>query len=380
MKKVLLTLLAGLPAFAFAQMHYSIKGKAGKTPAPAKAYLTYTVDKKATTDSADVVDGKFKFKGEVKDLTNATLLLDYKGTGYLNLDRKQKQDVVGLYLEKGTIKVTSTDSLAKAKVTGTKTNLDNAEFKAYMKPANDKINAVMVEYNKATPEQRKSKEFMDGFMAKYNPVQKDQTELLKTFVKTHPDSYMSVTNLTTLVGYNPEYADAAPAFNGLSARVRNTTAGKKYAERLEKWKATGIGQMAPEFAQADTAGKMVSLSSFKGKYVLIDFWASWCGPCRAENPNVVKAYNAYKDKNFTVLGVSLDQPGAKDKWIEAIHKDGLNWTHVSDLKFWDNEVSSAYGIQAIPQNYLLDPTGKIVGKNLRGKDLDDKLEALLGKI
>lgn len=380
MKKALFTLLAALPAVAFAQMPYTIKGKAGKTAAPAKVYLTYAVDKKPVTDSANVVNGKFKLKGNVKDLTSATLLLDYKGAGYINIDRKQKQDVVTLYLEKGKIKVTSTDSLAKAKVTGTKVNLDNAEYKAYMKPATDKISSVMVEYTTATAEQKKSKEFMDGFMAKYNPAQKEQTELLKTFVKTHPDSYMSVTNLTALVGYNPEYSEAAPVFNALSERVRNTTAGKKYAERMEKWKATGIGQMAPEFAQADTAGKLVSLSSFKGKYLLIDFWASWCGPCRAENPNVVKAFNKYKDKNFTILGVSLDQPGAKDKWIEAIKKDGLNWTQVSDLKFWDNEVSAAYGIQAIPQNYLIDPTGKIVGKNLRGKDLEDKLESLLGKI
>jgi peroxiredoxin len=103
-------------------------------------------------------------------------------------------------------------------------------------------------------------------------------------------------------------------------------------------------------------------------------------PCRAENPNVVKAFNKYKDKNFTILGVSLDQPGAKQKWIDAIHKDGLNWTQVSDLKFWQNEVSTAYGIQAIPQNLLLDPSGKIIAKGLRGKDLDNKMEELFGKI
>jgi peroxiredoxin len=108
-------------------------------------------------------------------------------------------------------------------------------------------------------------------------------------------------------------------------------------------------------------------------------WASWCGPCRAENPNVVAAYNAYKDKNFTVLGVSLDQPGKKDLWLQAIEKDGLTWTHVSDLKFWDNAVAKQYGIQSIPANYLIDPTGKIIAKNIRGEELPKKLAELLSK-
>jgi len=131
------------------------------------------------------------------------------------------------------------------------------------------------------------------------------------------------------------------------------------------------------FTQNDTLGIPVSLASFKGKYVLVDFWASWCGPCRRENPNVVKTYNAYKDKGFQILSVSLDQPGAKDKWIKAIHDDNLTWTHVSDLKYWDNEVAKQYGIQAIPANFLLDPEGKIIAKNLRGEDLAAKLSTVL---
>ncbi|MBP6432119.1 MAG: AhpC/TSA family protein, partial [Ferruginibacter sp.] len=139
-----------------------------------------------------------------------------------------------------------------------------------------------------------------------------------------------------------------------------------------------IGSPAIDFIQNDTEGKPISLSSFKGKYVLLDFWASWCRPCREENPNVVKAYNKFKEKKFTVLGISLDRPDAKDNWIQAIKDDGLTWTNVSDLKFWQNEVAQKYKVGSIPQNYLIDPQGIIIAKNLRGQALEDKLCEVLG--
>jgi peroxiredoxin len=152
---------------------------------------------------------------------------------------------------------------------------------------------------------------------------------------------------------------------------------KELSAMTEKIKITAVGQQAPEIALANPAGQVVKLSSLQGKYVLIDFWAKWCGPCRQENPNVVKAYNRFKSKGFEVYGVSLDRN--KEDWVKAIAEDGLTWTHVSDLKYFECQAAKDYNINAIPLSILLDKTGKIIAKNLRGAALEQKLEEVLGK-
>jgi peroxiredoxin len=198
------------------------------------------------------------------------------------------------------------------------------------------------------------------------------------FIKKHPDYLVSVEALKDAVGYLPD--DIPPydkLFNGLNKEVRKSKEGVALKKTIDGFMAVRIGAEAPLFQQADTSGKMLNLKDLRGKYVLIDFWASWCGPCREENPNVVKAYEQFKDKNFTVLGVSLDKAEKRDAWLKAIKDDGLAWYHVSDLKFWSNAVAQLYSVRSVPQNFLIDPKGKIVGANLRGEALQQKLQELI---
>jgi peroxiredoxin len=175
--------------------------------------------------------------------------------------------------------------------------------------------------------------------------------------------------------YFPVYEKVAESLHGEWSEYQM---GKDFIEMVTRMKSVAIGATAPEIALPDPAGEIVALSSFRGKYVLVDFWAKWCGPCRQENPNVVRVYKKYKDKGFEVFGVSLDR--SKKDWLQAIAEDGLAWTHVSDLKYFNSEAARIYNINYIPFSILLNPDGVIIGKNLRGKELEDKLEEIFKPI
>lgn len=210
----------------------------------------------------------------------------------------------------------------------------------------------------------------------YQKLDSIRTSMYKKWIANHPSSPISAMALSFYVR-EKNMDELQKQLNALKPEAKQNALAKKMQFSIDASKATAIGKIAPDFIQNDTLGKPVALKDFRGKYVLVDFWASWCVPCRAENPNVVKAFKTYNSKGFTVLGVSLDQPGKEQAWIDAIHKDGLAWTHVSDLKFWDNAVARQYDIHSIPSNLLIGPDGKILAKNIRGEELDKKIAEVI---
>ncbi len=339
-----------------------------------KVFVQYRGESAWVTDSALVAGGKYALSVPLKDAARVMIRAGYKKSGSPRM-MSQKRDMATLYLEPGAITVSHVDSFGNVRVKGSKTNDAFVALNDKLKGTNDAMAALNTTYRELAA--KKDEAGMAALEAKADAIMNEQKGIYKTELQQNPQSPLGMYLLESYAGWDINAAEVEPLFALLPEATRQSAAGKTMAEKIQTAKLTGIGSVAPDFTQNDTLGNPVSLSSFRGKYLLIDFWASWCGPCRKENPNVVKAFQTYKDKGFTILGVSLDRPSDKDKWMKAIHDDQLTWTQVSDLKFWQNAVAIQYGIQAIPQNFLLDPNGKIVGKNLRGEELQKKLAELM---
>jgi peroxiredoxin len=358
MKKIFFALLL-LPTLVFAQTNgFTLTGKiTGIKDGEVK--LTSTQDQPQTIAAGNIKDGAFTLNGMVPE----------PGLYYLIVGKEQPQHI---YVENAAIKVSGTQKdIKNLKVEGSKSHKDFEDFKNTFNPLFNDLNLIAAAINKANDATQRA-----DLMKKYHDAIDKLSNAVEQFIASKPNSFVSpfLLYVTSQALDNPIVMEQR--FNKLAANVQNSQIGTSLKQYIEYNKVGIVGSNALELSLPDTNGQTISLSSFKGKYVLLDFWASWCKPCRMENPNVVKAYNKFNTKNFTIVGVSLDKD--KQPWLDAIKSDKLTWTHISDLQFWNSVAAQTYHVNSIPQNFLIDPNGKIIARNLRGEELEAKLCEVLG--
>lgn len=375
MKKLLLVVIS--TAFLFScnkETHtdgYQVSGTIDSIEDGVKVFIETPNDQGGviTLDTAFVKNGKFEFNGKAKQIEIA----------YLQIEDLQGK--IPFVLENQKITITAyKDSLQASKIGGSYNNDELTKFNKEFENFQKKVAKFQAERSDAfmAAQQVNDTEAMTKISEDYIALEKEFTTFTNSYVTKNPDSFVTLMLLAQMVN-NPDadFSKVKADVEALSPELKSTKIGGEIQERLQSLSTTSVGQIAPDFSAPNPEGKIVSLKESLGKVTLIDFWASWCGPCRRENPNVVALYNEFHDKGFNIIGVSLDKEGQKDKWIEAIMVDKLTWTQISNLKYWQDPIARQYNVQGIPATFLLDSEGKIVAKNLRGAELRAKVAELL---
>lgn len=361
--KAVALMLTGAPAVAQKKVpQFVITAKVAHMT-DSVVYLNYGTMGSSKTDTVKVTNGSFTFKGHVDEPVPGFI---FTKTFKVKID---------LFVENTPIAVTAdTDSMFNTRVTGKGAT---HEFEVFNQKLMDNRKRTIALFQKAYDVQQAG----DSVTGKALRAQADcqynwEFKARIAYVADHPKSYVGAKELLAYTS-TLTLASAIKMYDKLDPAIKAASIGKEIAARIDLLSKVEEGKPAQEFTQSTPDGKQVKLADYKGKYVLVEFWASWCGPCRAENPNLLKQYKKYNSKGFNILSVSLDKD--KEPWLKAVEKDALPWTQVSDLKGWSNEVAVLYGIRAVPASFLIDPAGKIIATGLRGETLNAKLESLFGK-
>ncbi|NMH26911.1 TlpA disulfide reductase family protein [Flavobacterium silvaticum] len=371
MKKALLAL--AIPALLVSckgenefTINGNIKGFDGK-----KVFLEVQDDSigPKTIDTAKIENGSFKFDGEVKEpRLYAVRIESLQGKSYF----------IG---EGGSIDLKiNKDSLTSINARGTINNDKMTEFTKLIDP----IQKEAMEFQKANQqkvmEAQKTQDtvIMNGLRKQFMAIRKKMDDKAVNFIKSNSNTYVALLLIKNrMYGMQGDLAEVEALYNGLDPKVKESTEGKSLGKRLAEAKKISVGKLAPDFSAQTPEGKTVSLKESLGKITIIDFWASWCGPCRKANPEMVALYNEFHDKGLNIIGVSLDKPGQADKWKEAIAKDGLVWTQVSNLKEWEDPIAKTYSVESIPQMFVLNQSGVVIAKDVHGEELRSKLQQAL---
>ena len=363
MRNLLIIVLAFAGLFSCAKPEgFVIKGQIKGKESGEIRLMKYADGKWVTEDSTQIVKEKFVLKGKT-DLPELRLI-----------SMGPQAVVAQFFAENGSLTVTANaDSLNKTEVKGSKSNDEFSVLTKELMNISKETQGLQQKYAEA--QQSGNEEGMKKAQIDYEAMMGNQKVYAKNFIREHPKS--TVSPLIALMQFSQEMTahDVDTLVKFFDPSVQASVYISELKKLADKMRITDVGAVAPEITLNTPEGTPFSLSSLRGKVVMIDFWASWCKPCRAENPNVVALYNQYKSKGFEILGVSLDRE--KEPWVKAIADDQLTWHHVSDLKFWQSEAAVKYGVQSIPCTLILDKDGKIIAKNLRGEELAKKLAVLL---
>ncbi|HEX5552079.1 MAG TPA: TlpA disulfide reductase family protein [Chitinophagaceae bacterium] len=356
-------LIISMGALAQHKMVFTASGHIKGLP-DGELYLAFGSFSHMKADTVTVTSGNFTFHDSIAEPCYGMLF---------NHNYTVKVD---MFIDRGKIHITGNiDSAYDIRVSGSPVVNEYAAYNQSLLNTRKPVQVLYEQWMDAykAGDSSSAKTYRSAFFTAKNKQGREAAIMQLDFIRKHPDSYASAWELLHYV--NDKTLDTGRRlFAALSDRVKHSEQGKETGRRIATLSRVEVGNMAPGFEEKAVNDQPVTLLSYRGKYVLLEFWASWCGPCRAESPNVLKAYRKYKNDGFDVLSVSLDHE--KDKWEEAIKKDGLLWTQVSDLKGWKNKVAVLYGIHAVPANFLIDPSGKIIAQDLRGVDLGNALKKI----